>query len=105
MEDKVYRLQKALYGLKQAPRAWNSKIDGYFNQNGFKRSPSEPSLYIKKEGTEILVVCLYVDDLIYFGTNLKMVQEFKRKMMLEFEMTDLGLMRYFLGIQVKQEKG
>ncbi|CAL8153387.1 unnamed protein product [Prunus armeniaca] len=48
-EDKVYLLRKALYGLKKAPRAWNNKIDHYFQQNGFTRSLSEPSLYLKKE--------------------------------------------------------
>ncbi|KAH9681306.1 hypothetical protein KPL71_026926 [Citrus sinensis] len=104
-ENKVYRLRKALYGLKQAPRAWNSRIDRYFVKNGFDRSSSEPSLYVKKEGTDFLIVCLYVDDLIYCGTSLKMVQEFKKSMLDEFEMTDLGLMKYFLGIQVKQPRG
>ena len=104
-EEKVYRLRKALYGLKQAPRAWNSKIDGYFIKNGFNRSTSEPSLYVKKKGTEFLVLCLYVDDLIYFGSSMNMVEDFKKKMMKEFEMTDMGLMKYFLGIQVRQEKG
>lgn len=68
-------------------------------------SPSEPSLYVKTEGTDFLLVCLYVDDLIYFGSNMKMLEDFKKNMMNEFEMTDLGLMRYFLGIQVKQSKG
>ncbi|CAL1407137.1 unnamed protein product [Linum trigynum] len=105
-EDKVYRLRKALYGLKQAPRAWNSRIDRYFQQNGFQRSPSEASLYIKKgEGKDFLMVCLYVDDLIYTGTSQHMIEEFKSVMMKEFEMTDLGLMKYFLGIQVKQSPG
>lgn len=52
-EDKVYWLRKALYGLKQAPQAWNSNIDKYFCQNGFQRSQSEPSLYIKKEDLSI----------------------------------------------------
>ncbi|KAA0045829.1 Retrovirus-related Pol polyprotein from transposon TNT 1-94 [Cucumis melo var. makuwa] len=47
-EEKVYKLTKALYGLKQAPRAWYSKIDGYFQQNGFKRRANEPTLYVKK---------------------------------------------------------
>ncbi|ESR62166.1 hypothetical protein CICLE_v10018259mg, partial [Citrus x clementina] len=92
-ENKVYRLRKALYGLKQAPRAWNSRIDRYFIKNGFDRSSSKPSLYVKKEGTDFLIVCLYVDDLIYCGTNLKMVEEFKKSMLDEFEMTDLGLMK------------
>ena len=100
-EDKVYRLRKALYGLKEATRAWNSKFDGYFCQNGFQRSKCEPLLYVKHEGTrDFLVICLYVDDLIYMGTNMKMVEDFKKAMMKEFEMTDLGLIKYFLGFQV-----
>ena len=95
-----------MYGLKQAPRAWNSKIDAYFQEYGFRRSPSETSLYIKqeKEGN-ILIVCLYVDDLIYTGTNPISVEKFKQSMMNQFEMTDLGLMKYFLRIQVQQSKG
>lgn len=102
----VYRLRKALYGLKQAPRAWNSKIDKYFLQNGFHRSPSEPSLYVKKGGTkDFLIVCLYVDDLIFTSTNLAMLDEFKKAMMREYEMIDLGLMKYFLGFQMRQKEG
>lgn len=62
-------------------------------------------MYVKKGAHDFLVVCLYVDDLIYTGTNPIMVQEFKKAMMAEFEMTDLGLMKYFLGIQVRQSKG
>ncbi|TXG53197.1 hypothetical protein EZV62_022366 [Acer yangbiense] len=105
-EDKIYRLRKALYGLKQAPRAWNSKIDKYLCQNGFMRSKNEPSLCVKKEGTkDFLMLCLYVDDLIYTGTNANLLEEFKQTMIKEYEMIDLGLMRYFLGIQVQQSKG
>lgn len=104
-EGKVYRLYKALYGLKQTPRAWNSKINSYFIQNGFNRSMSESSLYVNNLGRDFLVVCLYVDDLLYFGTSKSMVEEFKKKMMRDFEMSDLGQMKYFLGIQVKQSPG
>ncbi|KAL0416925.1 UNVERIFIED_CONTAM: Retrovirus-related Pol polyprotein from transposon RE1 [Sesamum latifolium] len=104
-EAKVYHLKKALYGIKQAPRAWNSKISGYFVENGFNRSASKSSLYIKNFGENFVVVCLYVDDLIYFGTNQSIVDEFKKKMMKDFEMTYLGLMQYFLGIQVQQRPG
>jgi hypothetical protein len=100
-EEKVYRLYKALYGLKQAPKAWNNKINFYFYQNVFERSQYEPSLYVKKKGEDFLMACLYVDDLIYVGTSKDMVAEFKAAMMKEFEMTNLGLMRYFLDIQVK----
>ena len=104
-EDKVYRLRKALYGLKQAPRAWNSNIDNYLLQHGFIKSPSEPSLYIKTQGNNFLILCLYVDDLIYTGTHPTMIEEFKKAMMKEYEMTDLGTMKYFLGIQIKQSPG
>ena len=97
-EDKVYRLYKTLYGLKQAPKAWNHKINLYFHQNGFGRSQSEPSLYVKKKREDFLMVCLYVDDLIYAGTSKDMVADFKDTMMREFEMTNLGLMRFLLGI-------
>ncbi|KAE8735701.1 UDP-Glycosyltransferase superfamily protein isoform 3 [Hibiscus syriacus] len=68
-EDKVLKLKKALYGLKQAPRAWNSRIDKYFQENGFNKCPYEHALYIKIKDEDILIVCLYVDDLIFTGSN------------------------------------
>ena len=65
-EHKVHILKKALYGLKQAPRAWYSRIDSYLIENGFHKSESELILYTKvnKQG-KMLIVCLYVDDLIF----------------------------------------
>jgi Reverse transcriptase (RNA-dependent DNA polymerase)/gag-polypeptide of LTR copia-type/Integrase core domain/GAG-pre-integrase domain/Domain of unknown function (DUF4219)/Zinc knuckle len=104
-EGHVYKLHKALYGLKQAPRAWYSKIDQFFSDTGFSRSKSEPSLYVKKkqDGT-LMMVCLYVDDMIYLGTNQEMVAEFRRRMKKQFEMTDLGLLKYFLGLEIIQRE-
>lgn len=101
-EERVYKLKKALYGLKQAPRSWYSRIDAHFVKMGFKKCPFEHTLYVKSEGGKLLIVCLYVDDLIYTGNNVEMFNEFKMSMMKEFEMTDLGLMRYFLGSEVIQ---
>ncbi|PKA48313.1 Retrovirus-related Pol polyprotein from transposon TNT 1-94 [Apostasia shenzhenica] len=102
-QDKVYKLKKALYGLKQAPRAWYEKIDSYFCSNGFQRSESEPTLYVKKGGmSHILIVCLYVDDIIYTSSSSTFLNGFKEKMKHEFEMTDLGLLHYFLGLEIKQ---
>ncbi|CAL2240562.1 unnamed protein product [Prunus armeniaca] len=102
---KVYKLNKALYGLKQAPRAWYDEIDSYFNKAGFKKSPSEATLYIKAdEGTGILIVSLYVDDIVYTGSCSKLLEEFKNDMMKHYEMTDLGLLHHFLGMGVVIEK-
>lgn len=104
-EDKVYRLKKALYGLKQVPRAWNKCIDSFFSKIGFEKCPSEHSLYVKVNNSgDILLLCLYVDDLIFTSNNPKLVSEFKRSMMDEFEMPDLGLMSYYLGIEVVQRE-
>lgn len=63
-ENKAYQLRKALYSFKQALRTQNSRIDRYFIKNRFDRSSREPSLYVKKEGIDFLIVCFYIDDLI-----------------------------------------
>ena len=100
-ELKVYRLKKSLYGLKQAPIAWYSRIDSYFQSHGFSKCSSEPTLYIKVNNQgKVLIVWLYVDDLIF--TRNVSIELFKSTMKKEFEMTDLGLMKYFLGIEVSQ---
>ena len=103
-KNKVYRLEKALYGLRQAPRASYSKIDDHLMQQGFEKSDCEPTLYKKKEGDDILLVCLYEDDVIYMGSKETMVEDFKQRLMCTFEMSDLGLLHYFLGLEVKQEE-
>ena len=79
-EEYVYNLKKALYGLKQAPRAWYERIDFHFLQNGFHRSKNEATLYIKKQGKDIFLVCLYVDDMIYMASSLSLMREFQVNM-------------------------
>ena len=103
-EDKVYKLHKALYGLKQAPRAWFSRMENYFVSEGFCKCPNEQTLFTKRsrEG-KILVASVYVDDLIYTGDDEEMMMSFKCSMMKVFEMTDLGKMKFFLGIEVLQQ--
>ncbi|PRQ42077.1 putative RNA-directed DNA polymerase [Rosa chinensis] len=104
-ELKVYKLNKALYGLKQAPRAWYSRIEAYFIKEGFERCPHEHTLFVKlSEGGKILIVSLYVDDLIFTGNDEYMFEEFKKSMKDEFDMSDLGMMRYFLGVEVVQNE-
>jgi len=101
-EDKVYRSRKSLYGLKQAPHASYNMIDAYLLDNGFEKCCGEPTLYIKESDGKILIVVLYVDDLTFIGTDNFLIVDFKKVMKNEFEMIDLGLLRYFLGIEVKQ---
>ncbi|GJY96187.1 retrovirus-related pol polyprotein from transposon TNT 1-94 [Tanacetum coccineum] len=101
-EKKVLKLKKALYGLKQAPRACNTRIDTYFKENGFKQCPYEHALYVKKNEGNVLFVALYVDDMIFMGNNKQLIKDFKEVMTWEFEMTNLDMMNYFLGLEVKQ---
>ncbi|WVZ10601.1 hypothetical protein V8G54_015131 [Vigna mungo] len=103
-EDKVYLLKKALYGLKQAPRSWYSRIDAHLMSLGFVKSLTEYTLYIKKVNEDILMISLYVDDLFVTGSCKEMIEKFKEEMENVFEMTNLGKMTFFLGMQVQQKK-
>jgi hypothetical protein len=100
-EHRVYKLKKSVYGLKKAPRSWYSRIDHYLLKDGFSRIKNEPTLYIKvNKKVNILILCIYVDNMIY--TRNMMLNAFRSAMENEFEMTYLGLMNYFLGIEVEQ---
>ncbi|EOY20677.1 Cysteine-rich RLK (RECEPTOR-like protein kinase) 8, putative [Theobroma cacao] len=100
-ENKVYKLHKALCGLKQAPRRWYSRINDHFIHRGFVKSQNEATLYTLELGNKLLlIVSLYVDDLLVTGNCEQALQNFKSQMQTEFEMSDLGLMRYFLGLEV-----
>ena len=101
-EHKVYKLKRTLYGLKKAPRAWYNRIDSYLMSNGFSKSDGEPTLYINAENGNVLIFVLYVDDLIFTGNDNFLIGEFKEAIKNEFEMIDLGLLKYFLGIEIKQ---
>jgi hypothetical protein len=97
----VYKLKEALYGLRQARRAWYSKIEFYFAQENFVKCSHEHTLFVKKNSEgRMLIVNLYVDDLIYTGDDILMFESFKNLMQKNFVMTDLGKMRYFLGVEV-----
>ena len=84
--------------MKQAPRAWYNHIDSYLTQNGFHIIESELTLCTKvNEQGNMLIVCLYVDDLTFIGDFG--IKDFRTSMESEFEMTDLGIMMFFLGIE------
>jgi hypothetical protein len=103
-ENQVLKLKKALYGLHQAPRAWNQKLDASLEALGFLRCPSEPAIYCRgNKGGVRLVVGVYVDDLIITGNSKSEIMKFKSEMTKMFKMSDLGLLHYYLGIEVKQQ--
>ena len=105
-EHKVYHLHKALYGLHQAPRAWNQKLDEKLSALGFSKCPSEHAIYCRGKGDERPVVGVCVDDLVITGTHSSKIEAFKLQMAEVFKMSDLGMLTYYLGIEVKQdEKG
>jgi hypothetical protein len=103
-DSHVCRLRRALYGLKQAPRAWYSRIDNYLQGMGFTKSEADSNLYYIIVGGEPLILVLYVDDLFLTGSE-RLIAECKRDLASEYEMKDLGLMHYFLGLEVWQRDG
>jgi len=68
-EHQVYKLKEALYGLKQAPRAWYNKLESHLLTHNFFKCPYEHTLFLKNDGSEILIVCVYMDNLIYTGSD------------------------------------
>lgn len=104
-EGKVLKLRKALYGLRQAPRAWNIKLDRSLRELGFGQCASEYGMYTRGAGMSRVVVGAYVDDLIITGATPSDLEAFKKEMQRLFRMSDLGLLSYYLGIEVKQQKG
>ncbi|KAJ9536793.1 hypothetical protein OSB04_un000017 [Centaurea solstitialis] len=99
----VYILDKALYGLKQAPRAWYDHLSNALLENGFYKGKIDPTLFIKTEGDDILLVQIYVDDIIFGSTNSDMCTWFSDLMTTRFEMSMLRELSFFLGLQVLQK--
>ena len=103
-EGHVLRLKKALYGLKQAPRAWYFKLHSCLISLGFIKSNHEASLYLKKSDSNTIIIGVYVDDLIVTGSSSAGIENFKGEMTREFDISDLGVLSSYLGIEVKQGK-
>lgn len=99
-EHKVLRLHKALYGLRQAPRAWYAKLDDTLLSLGFQKNKSEHAVYTRGSGNERLLLGVYVDDLIVTGGHTRAIDHFKDEMKAQFQMSDLGRLSYYLGIEV-----
>ncbi|GJY01469.1 putative ribonuclease H-like domain-containing protein [Tanacetum coccineum] len=101
--DKVYKVEKALYGLHQAPRAWYETLSTYLLENRFRRGTIDKTLFIKKDKGDILLVQVYVDDIIFGSTKKSLCVEFEQMMHKRFQMSSIGELTFFLGLQVKQK--
>ncbi|GJY72498.1 putative ribonuclease H-like domain-containing protein [Tanacetum coccineum] len=98
----VYRVVKALYGLHQAPRAWYARLSTFLLKHNYRRGTIDKTLFIKKNSRDIILVQVYVDDIIFGSTNKAWCADFEVLMKGEFEMSAMGELTFFLGLQVKQ---
>lgn len=102
--DKVYKVVKALYGLHQAPRSWYETLASYLISNGFQRGKIDQTLFTKKHKQDLLLVQVYVDDIIFGSTRKEICLEFEKLMHNKFQMSSMGELTFFLGLQVKQSR-
>nr|GEW00665.1 putative ribonuclease H-like domain-containing protein [Tanacetum cinerariifolium] len=102
--DKVYKVVKALYGLHQVPRAWYETLANYLLENSFQRGKIDQTLFIKKQKGDILLVQIYVDDIIFGATNKDLCKSFMKLTKDKFQMSSMGELTFFLGLQVKQKQ-
>ncbi|KAI3735506.1 hypothetical protein L6452_15005 [Arctium lappa] len=100
--EHVYILDKALYGLKQAPRVLYEVLSKFLVKSGFTKGKIDTTLFIKKEKADIILIQIYVDDIIFGSTNPKYCKNFSNLMVSRFQMSMMGDMNLFLGLQVKQ---
>ena len=89
-ESKVCKLTKSLYGLKQAPKQWHEKFDSCMLENDYKTNECDKCIYYKTCGNAHVIISLYVDDLLIFGSNLHIINETKYTLNSHFDIKDLG---------------
>nr|GFC51304.1 hypothetical protein [Tanacetum cinerariifolium] len=101
---KVYKVEKAMYGLHQAPRAWYGTLSKYLLKNGFQKGTIDQNLFIKRQKEDFILVQVYVDDIIFGSLNLQLCREFEALMHEKFQMSAMGELNFFLGLQVLQKE-
>ncbi|GJY07106.1 retrovirus-related pol polyprotein from transposon TNT 1-94 [Tanacetum coccineum] len=101
----VYKIKKSLYGLNQAPRAWYDLLSSYLLSQKFSKGTVDPTLFIRREGKDILLVQIYVDDIIFAFTKPDLCESFSKIMCSKFKMSMMGKLSFFLGLQISQSPG
>ncbi|GJV11172.1 putative ribonuclease H-like domain-containing protein [Tanacetum coccineum] len=99
--DRVYKVEKALYGLHQAPKAWYETLSTYLLDNGFLKKGRQLTRPIKRHKDDILLVQVYVDYIIFGSTKMELCISFEKLMQEKFQMSSMGELTFFLGLQVK----
>ncbi|KAH9796155.1 retrovirus-related pol polyprotein from transposon RE1 [Citrus sinensis] len=96
----VCRLKKSLYGLKQSPRAWFDRFSRAIRQQEYKQAQTDHTLFYRHKDGKITVLIVYVDDIILTGNDIVEIKRLKKILATEFDIKDLGSLRYFLGMEV-----
>ena len=99
----VCKLQKSLYGLKHAPRSWYAKMDAFLLSQKFQRCKSDPNVYLQQYDGNIINILLYVYDILITGSTLASIAFIKTALHDAFKMSDLGMLRQFLGMEITQD--
>ena len=97
-----FRLNNSLYGLKQAPMAWYAKMGNFLLSLGFEQCKSDPNIYFQNFGDLFQVIVIYVDDYLITGICIDDLGSINSSLHSEFSMTDLGLLKQFLGLEIEQ---
>ena len=98
----VYKLKKSLYRLKQAPREWYSKMDAFLLLQNFQSCKSDPNVYIQKYDGYLIIIVLYVYELLITGSTVASISVIKTSLHNAFEMSDLGLLKQFMGLKIEK---
>nr|GEY17390.1 retrovirus-related Pol polyprotein from transposon TNT 1-94 [Tanacetum cinerariifolium] len=101
-DNHVYKLKKTLYGLKQAPRAWYDMLSSFMISQDFSKGSVDLTLFIHRNGNDLLLVQIYVDDIIFAASTLKLCDLFANLMCSKFKMSMMGKISFFLGLQISQ---
>ena len=101
---KVFRLQKSLYGLKQSPLVWFGKFSQTVEEFGMQKSKSDHSVFYRNSSSGIILLVVYIDNIIITGSDFKGISSLKSFLQSQFHTKDLGMLRYFLGVEVMRSK-
>lgn len=102
---KIYKLKKSLYGLKQSPRAWLGRFGQFMKKSRYYQSQFDHTLFLKDQNRDKLTTLIvYVDDIVVTGNDIEEIDRLRIHLATEFEIKDLGALRYFLGIKVARSR-